>query len=69
MFLPQITVQIYTVLDKTMVGNITNNMSEVGYYDQAQKIVRALLIIVTALGLVMNSRIANSYSKKDEKIN
>ncbi|MCR5224134.1 MAG: flippase [Bacilli bacterium] len=67
LFLPQVAVQIYTVLDKTMVGNITKNMGEVGYYDQAQKLVRALLLIVTALGLVMNSRIANSHSKNDKE--
>ena len=67
LFLPQVAVQIYTVLDKTMVGKITGNMSEVAYYDQAQKLIRALLLIVTAFGLVMNSRIANSYVKKDNK--
>lgn len=67
LFLPQVAVQIYTVLDKTMVGILTNSMTEVGYYDQAQKLVKAFLTIVTALGLVMNARIANSYAKRDEK--
>ena len=33
LFLPQIATQIYTVLDKTMVGAITNNMNEVGFYE------------------------------------
>lgn len=37
-FIPQIAIQIYTVLDKTMIGAITNNMSEVGYYEQTQKL-------------------------------
>lgn len=67
LFLPQVAIRIYTVLDKTMVGNITGSMSEVGFYDQAQKLIRALLIIVTSLGLVMNSRIANSYANSDKK--
>lgn len=62
LFVPQIATQIYTVLDKTMVGNITNDMSEVGYYDNAQKIVKALLALVTAMGSVMSSRIAASFS-------
>ena len=64
LFLPQVAVQIYVVLDKTMVGKITHNMVEVGYYDQSQKIVKALLLIVSALGAVMCSRIANSFAKK-----
>jgi len=68
LFLPQVATQIYVVLDKTMIGNITNDMEAVGYYEQAQKIVRTALLIVTALGTVMSSRIANIYAenKKEE---
>lgn len=69
LFIPQIAVQIYTVLDKTMIGVMTNNMAEVGYYEQAQKIVRAMTMVVTALGTVMSSRIASEYAKgKKEEI-
>ena len=67
LFVPQIAIQIYTVLDKTMIGAITNDMAEVGLYEQAQKVVRAGVIIVGALQIVMNSRIANAYAKKDKK--
>jgi len=67
LFLPQIAIQIYTVLDKTMIGAITKDMVEVGYYEQAQKIVKAALTIVGALQTVMNSRIAYSYAKNDEE--
>ena len=65
LFLPQIAIQIYTVLDKTMLGIMTN-MSEVGFYEQAQKIVRVGTIITGALQIVMNSRIANAFAKKDD---
>lgn len=67
LFIPQIAIQIYTVLDKTMIGTITHDMEEVGYFDQAQKVVRAAQIIVTSLQLVINSRIANAYAKNDKK--
>lgn len=67
LFLPQVAVQIYTVLDKTMIGQITNNMTEVGYYEQAQKVIKATLTITTALQTVMNSRIANAYAQKDQE--
>lgn len=67
LFVPQIAIQIYTVLDKTMIGNITNDMTEVGYYEQAQKIVKAALTVTTALQTVMNSRIANAYANKNEE--
>ena len=67
LFVPQIAIQIYTVLDKTMIGKITGDMVEVGYYEQAQKIVKATLTVTTALQTVMNSRIANAYATKNEK--
>lgn len=67
LFVPQIAIQIYTVLDKTMIGKITGDMVEVGYYEQAQKVVKATLTILTALQTVMNSRIANAYATKNEK--
>lgn len=67
LFVPQIAIQIYTVLDKTMIGTITNDMIEVGYYEQAQKIVKAALTVAGALQTVMNSRIANAYAENDQK--
>lgn len=62
LFIPQIAIQVYTVLDKTMIGAITNNMSEVGYYEQTQKIIKILMTIITSLGTVMMPRIAKCYA-------
>lgn len=69
LFIPQIAIQIYTVLDKTMIGTIIANKSEVGYYEQSQKIVKVLLTIVTSLGTVMLPRIANTFiNQENEKM-
>ena len=62
LFIPQIAIQVYTVLDKTMIGGILNDMNEVGYYEQGQKIVKILLTVITAVGTVMMPRIANLYA-------
>ena len=67
LFVPQIATQIYTVLDKTMIGAIVKDKSEVGYYEQSQKIVKVLLAIATSLGTVMLPRIANTFAKGDSK--
>ena len=67
LFIPQIAIQIYTLLDKTMIGAIIEDKSQVGYYDQSQKIVKLLLTIITSFGTVMMPRIANTYSKGDNK--
>lgn len=65
MFLPQIAIQIYTVLDKTMIGVITGSPLENGYYEQAEKVVKMSLTVVTSLGTVMLPRIAYAYAHKD----
>lgn len=67
LFIPQIAIQIYTVLDRTMLGTILKDMAEVGYYEEAQKIVKLLTIIVASFGNVMIPRIANAYEQKEEK--
>lgn len=63
-FIPQIAIQVYVIMDKTMLG-IYSNTSEVGYYDMAQKIVRICLAVITSLGTVMLPRISNEFSKGD----
>ena len=63
--MPQVATQIYTVLDKTMVGIITNNMDEVGFYEQAQNIAKAALVIMASVQTVMNSRVANANEQGD----
>lgn len=70
LFIPQIAVQIYATLDKAMLGYIggEQNVQQVGYYEQAQKIVRLLLAIITALGTVMLPRMANAYSKNEHGV-
>ena len=65
LFIPTIAIQIYTVLDKTMIGLITQSDVENGYYEQAIKISKMILTIVTALGTVMNPRIGFYFGKKD----
>ncbi len=67
LFIPQIAIQIYTVLDKVMIGAIITDKSEVGYYEQSQKIIKMLLTVVTSLGTVMVPRIANTFINGDTK--
>lgn len=68
LFVPQIAIEVYTVLDKTMIGLITGLDSEVGYYEQAQKIVKTALVVVTSLGTVMLPRVS-SVLKNEKDVN
>lgn len=67
LFIPTIAVQIYTVLDKTMIGIITNSSYENGYYEQALKISRMVLTLVTSLGTVMIPRIGYHFEKGEKE--
>lgn len=69
LFIPQIAIQIYAVLDKTMLG-LLSNTGEVGLYEQSQKIVKLVLGLVTSLGVVMLPRMSNTFANGDkEKMN
>ena len=65
LFIPQIATQIYTVLDRTMIGLYIEDKSEVGFYEQAQKIVKMMLVAVTSLGTVMVPRMAHTFAQGD----
>lgn len=62
LFIPVIAVSLYKIMDKIMLGALTN-VTEVGYYEQAEKIITIPIGIVTALGTVMLPRISNLVSK------
>lgn len=67
LFLPQMAIQLYTVLDKTMLGILTGALVENGYYAQAEKVVKMPILVMTALGAVMMPRISALYAAGDEK--
>lgn len=62
LFIPQVAIQIYTVLDRTMIGIIIFDKSEVGFYSQGEKIIKLLLTLITAMGTVMLPRIASRFA-------
>lgn len=66
LFVPQIAIQVYLLLDRTMLGLITNS-AEVGYYENSQKLVKIVLTVATAVGTVMMPKIANTVALGDMK--
>ncbi len=66
MFLPVIAVSIYKIMDKIMLG-ILSTVTEVGYYENAEKITQVPIAIITALGTVMLPRVSNMLSNNKEE--
>lgn len=63
-FIPTIATSVYTVLDKSMIGWLTNSAWQNGYYEQAHKIEQILVTILTSLGTVTLPRL--SYLNKNK---
>jgi O-antigen/teichoic acid export membrane protein len=58
LFIPQIFIQVYALLDRVLVG-LLSTMDQVSFYDYSQKIIRIILALITSLGVVFISRISN----------
>ncbi|AXX64832.1 flippase [Bombilactobacillus bombi] len=66
LFLPQIALQVYLILNKTMLG-IMVSVEAAGFYTYSDNIIRMLLAIVTSLATVMMPRVANVFAHGDLK--
>lgn len=64
LFIPVIAVSIYRYMDKIILGSLSTT-TELGYYENVEKIVNIPVAFVTALGTVMLSRATKLYAKDD----
>ncbi len=64
-FVPTIATSIYTVLDKTLIGAITHDTYQNGYYEQANNIIRVTYTVsFAAINSVMSARISYLFSER-----
>lgn len=79
LFLPTIAVSIYTVLDKTLIGllvkgsyteivdgtEVVKKYSDLenGYYEQSEKLIKMVMVVITCIGTVMIPRNSNEFAK------
>lgn len=69
LFIPQIAINVYTMLDKVMLGALVNE-SQVGMYDNSQRVIKILITVVTSIAIVTIPKMANLYrNKKYEEFN
>ncbi len=66
LFVPQISMQVYLVLNKTMLGSI-DGVQSAGFYENSDKIVKVSLTVITSIVTVMMPRMANTFAKKQFK--
>lgn len=66
LFIPVVAVSLYKIMDKIMLG-ILSNINEVGFYGYAEKINSIPLTIISALGIVMMPKISNLAAKNKKR--
>ena len=64
-FIPTIATSIYQILDKTLIGLITTDYNQNGYYEQAEKIITVCKTIsYSALNSIMTARMSYLFQKE-----
>lgn len=66
LFVPVLSVSIYKIIDKLMIGLLSTRY-ELGLYESSEKLITLVLGITTTLGIIMLPRISELLSKKDDK--
>ena len=66
LFIPVIAVSIFKMIDKVMIGSFST-MNEVGFYENAEKIIKVPISLISALGVVMMPRITNLLANNDSE--
>lgn len=64
LFIPQIAIYVYTLLDKTLIGILSDD-AQVGYYNMASRIITMSMSIIGATGVVLMPKMANNFAKGD----
>lgn len=69
-FIPTIAVSIYTILDKTLIGVITQDVRQNGYYEQANKIIKMVKsTVIISVNSVITVRSSYLFaSGKNDKV-
>ncbi|MFS0821566.1 oligosaccharide flippase family protein [Bacillus sp. 1P02SD] len=66
LFIPQIMVQTYILVNRVVLGQVSGE-TEVGFYNQADKVVRIALGFITSLGTVLLPRMANEFAQGNKE--
>lgn len=63
LFIPVLAYGIYRIMDKTMLGNLSS-VVELGYYENAERIINIPISVINALGTVMLPRMSYLMAKE-----
>lgn len=65
LFIPQIAIQVYTQINKTLLG-LLGNAEAAGFYNYSDSIIRMSLTLITSVSAVMLPHISNAFSRGEK---
>ena len=68
LFIPVVSFAVYRVMDKTMIG-FFSSVTELGYYENAERIINIPISVIAALGTVMLPRMSYLYNNDNSEVN
>lgn len=71
LFIPTIAINVYTLLDQTLLGAMIEDKAYVALYKTSLNFVKTFLFFITSIGSVVMPRIANVFAKRSshEEVN
>ena len=66
LFIPQLMIQVYALINRIVLGNVSGEI-QVGYYNQASKVARIAIGLISSLGTVLLPRMASEFSKGNKE--
>ncbi|WP_153057537.1 oligosaccharide flippase family protein, partial [Streptococcus suis] len=66
LFVPQVASTIFVSLNKILLGTLST-MEQTGYFDNADRIVRVLLALVSSISVVIFPQVANAFKNNDSQ--
>lgn len=67
LFIPVLAYSVYRIMDKTMIG-LLSSVTQLGYYENAEKIINIPIAVITALGTVMLPRMSYLLENKSNDV-
>lgn len=67
LFVPTIAINVYSLMDQTLLGALIEDKGEVSLYKTALNFTRMFLYIITSIDLVVMPRVANAFANNNSK--
>ena len=66
LFIPAIAISLYKYMDKIMLGGLLGSKEQLGFYENAEKVINMPVTIISSFGTVMLPKMSNLAIRSDK---